>query len=79
MESRVNPELQAIGDRIKLLRIENDARQTQAQFAQKLGTNAATLSKIERGDREPKALFLLRLSELTGKSLDWILKGEEGG
>jgi len=74
----VNPNFEAIGKRVKLLRIEDDPYQTQAQFASKLGTSGPTVSKIERGKSEPSATFLLRLSEMSGKSVDWILKGDKG-
>ncbi len=35
------------------------------------------LSKIERGLLPPSVEVLLRLRERSGKSVDWILRGEE--
>lgn len=77
MSNLVNPDLKAIGTRIKILRIQNDPDQTQAEFGAKLGFSGNMISKIERGRSEPTMKFLLRLSELTGRSIDWIMKGEE--
>ncbi len=77
--SEVKPDLRAIGARVKLLRVENDPHQTQAHFGAKLGTSGHMISKIERGKSEPTLTFLLRLSELTGRSLDWIARGERKG
>ncbi|MBI2505490.1 MAG: helix-turn-helix transcriptional regulator [Candidatus Latescibacteria bacterium] len=55
-----------MGTRIKILRIQNDPDQTQAEFGAKLGFSGNMISKIERGRSEPTMKFLLRLSELTG-------------
>ena len=77
MTNQVKPDLKLIGARTKLLRVENDARQTQTQFGEKLGTSGHMISKIERGISEPTLTFLLRLSELTGRDLNWIVKGSE--
>jgi transcriptional regulator with XRE-family HTH domain len=76
-QGKVKPDLLAIGARVKLLRVENSPHQTQAEFGEKLGTSGHMISKIERGHSEPTLTFLLRLSELTGRSIDWIVKGEE--
>ena len=76
MNIHSNPDLVAIGARIKILRMQNKAHQTQSEFAEKLGTSGNMISKIERGRVEPTLKFLLRLSELTGTSLDEIVKGK---
>ena len=77
MSTPVNPDLKAIGTRIKILRIQNDPDQTQAELGEKLGFSGNMISKIERGRSEPTLKFLLRFSELTGANIDWIVKGEE--
>jgi len=77
MCSNVKPDLEAIGMRVKRVRQEMHPHQTQEEFAQKLGTSDSMVSKIERGRSEPTLTFLLRLNEISGKSIDWILKGEE--
>jgi transcriptional regulator with XRE-family HTH domain len=42
-----------------------------------LGITQGHLSKVERGMLAPRFEVLLRLSERFGKSVDWILRGEE--
>ena len=77
MSNLVKLDLKTIGGRIKILRILDDPHQTQGEFGAKIGYSSNMISKIERGRSEPTATFLLRLSELTGKSIDLILKGED--
>jgi transcriptional regulator with XRE-family HTH domain len=50
---------------------------TQKEFAQMLGISQATVSKLERGLVLPNSEILLMLSEISGKSIEWILKGEQ--
>jgi transcriptional regulator with XRE-family HTH domain len=50
---------------------------TQKQFAQMLGISQATVSKLEKGLTLPNPDVLLKLSEISGKSIDWILKGDQ--
>ena len=50
---------------------------TQKKFAELLGISQATVSKLEKGLVLPNSEVLLKLSEISGKSIDWILKGEE--
>ena len=50
---------------------------TQKEFAKLLGVSQPTVSKLEKGLVLPNSETLLRLSEMSGKSVDWILKGEE--
>lgn len=49
---------------------------TQKEFAKFLGVSQATVSKLEKGLILPNSEVLLRLSEISGKSIDWILKGD---
>ena len=44
-----------------------------------LGLTQAGLSKLERGDRLPTLEVLLKLRAFSGRPIDWILLGEEGG
>jgi transcriptional regulator with XRE-family HTH domain len=62
-----------IGNRIRELR---GFRRTQKEFAEQLGVSQATVSKLEKGLVLPTSALLLKLSEISGKSVDWILKGE---
>jgi len=41
-----------------------------------LGIGQTTLSKYEKGQAEPPLDILLRLRAHSGKSLDWIVLGE---
>jgi transcriptional regulator with XRE-family HTH domain len=64
-----------ISTRIKNLR--KTLGMSQSELASKLGLSSQVqLSKIENGSRQPTIENLLRLSQLTGESLDWIATGE---
>ena len=67
------PDLNAIGFRIREIR---GFKMRQVEFARALGTTQAQLSKYERGKNVPTLEFLLRLKQFSGKSIDWILTGE---
>lgn len=49
---------------------------TQAQFGKILGVAQTTLSKYEKG-HAPTLESLVRLKAHSGKSIDWIVTGEE--
>ncbi len=66
-------DLEAIGTRIRQLR--GSVRQD--DFSPQLGISQGQLSRIERGLLAPSAEVLVRLGEKTGRSVDWILRGEE--
>ncbi len=46
------------------------------QFAHKAGVPQGTISKCLKG-HVPTAKLLLRISQTTGKSIDWLLTGKE--
>jgi transcriptional regulator with XRE-family HTH domain len=50
---------------------------TQEEFARRIGVTQSHLSALERGDSEPGASVLLAISREFGKSVDWLLTGEE--
>jgi repressor LexA len=50
---------------------------TQAEFAKRIGVAQGYLSSLERGEKEPGASVLLAISREFGKSVDWLLTGEE--
>jgi transcriptional regulator with XRE-family HTH domain len=50
---------------------------TQAQFGKLLGVSQVTLSKYENGQVLPTLDFLARLKTYSGRSIDWIVTGEE--
>ena len=75
MLKKVSMELnnKRIGRRIRELR---GFDYTQTEFAKLLGVSQATVSKLEKGIVLPNSNILLRLSDISGRSVDWILKGE---
>ena len=77
--TRKNPatkaiDLAAIGRRIRVLR---GFDMKQGEFASKIGITQSYLSALERGLKEPGAAVLLAISREFGKSVDWLLTGEE--
>jgi transcriptional regulator with XRE-family HTH domain len=68
-------DFRAIGRRIREIR---GFDLTQAQFGEALGVPQATLSKYEHGQAAPTLEFLVRLRAHSGRSIDWIVTGEEG-
>jgi len=67
--------LKAIGRRIRELR---GFDRTQAEFGEILRISQAQLSKYEKGQRFPNIELLLKLKAHSGRSIDWILTGEQG-
>ncbi len=66
--------LKTVGRRIRELR---GFDRTQAEFGKALGIPQNTLSKYEQGQAAPNLEFLVRLKAHSGKSIDWIVTGEE--
>ena len=67
-------DLNAIGRRIRELRGFDI---TQVEFAERIGVVQSHLSALERGQTQPCAEVLLAISRECGKSVDWLLTGEE--
>lgn len=63
-----------VGRRIRQLR---GFDMTQAEFASRIGVTQGYLSLLERGGVEAGAAVLLAISRQFGKSVDWLLTGEE--
>ncbi len=70
----VRPDLKAIGRRIREIR---GFDLTQAEFGRILGLPQTQVSKYELGLSAPTPDILLKLRTYSGKSIDWILTGEE--
>ena len=49
----------------------------QAAFARDLGISQAQLSRYEKGKSEMGAEVLLRISRKFGKSMEWVLTGQD--
>jgi transcriptional regulator with XRE-family HTH domain len=64
----------AVGRRIRGLR---GFEMTQADFAGRIGVSQSYLSAIEHGRNEIGAEVLLAISREFGKSIEWLLTGEE--
>jgi len=64
----------AVGRRIRGLR---GFGMTQADFASRIGVSQSYLSAVERGRNEIGAEVLLAISREFGKSLEWLLTGED--
>ena len=75
-KSRGKPQVDliAIGRRIRQLR---GFDMTQAEFARRIGVAQSYLSALERGEKEPGPAILLAIKREFGKSVDWLLTGEE--
>ena len=50
---------------------------TQTQFARRIGVTQSYLSALEHGEKEPGAAVLAAISKESGKSVDWLLTGQE--
>src|SRR5262249_46097757 len=67
-------DLRAVGRRIREIR---GFDLPQAEFCRILGISRAQLSKYELGESAPTPDILLKLKAHSGKTIDWILTGEE--
>ena len=64
----------AVGRRIRELRGFDTS---QEEFARRIGVSQGHFSHIERGEKEIGAEILLRIRQEFGKSIEWLLTGEE--
>lgn len=64
----------AIGRRIREIR---GFETNQTELGKKLGITQAQLSKFEKGQRLPTLDVLVKLRVFSGRSIDWILTGDE--
>jgi transcriptional regulator with XRE-family HTH domain len=64
----------AVGRRLRELR---GFELNQAALARELGVSQAQLSRYEKGTSEMGAEVLLRISRRFGKSMEWVLTGED--
>jgi transcriptional regulator with XRE-family HTH domain len=71
---KIHLDLAAIGRRIRQLR---GFDMTQQELGLRLGIAQSHLSALEHGEREPCAAVLLAISREFGKSVDWLLTGDE--
>jgi len=64
----------AVGRRVRELR---GFDLTQSDFASRIGVSQSYLSAVEHGRNEIGAEVLLAISRDSGKSIEWLLTGEE--
>ena len=64
----------AVGRRVRELR---GFDLTQANFARRIGVSQSYLSAIELGRNEAGAEVLLSIAREFGRSIEWLLTGEE--
>jgi transcriptional regulator with XRE-family HTH domain len=64
----------AVGERIREIR---GFHMTQQDFAHSIAVSQSYLSNMEHGRVEIGAAILLRISEVSGKSLEWLLTGKK--
>lgn len=64
----------AVGERIREIR---GFHMTQQDFAHSIDVSQSYLSNMEHGRVEIGAAILLRISEVSGKSLEWLLTGKK--
>ena len=73
---KVDVDWKAVGRRIRELR-GFDA--TQRDFASRIGASQPYLSSMERGEGEIGVAILLRIGQESGKSIEWLLTGQDKG
>ncbi|HEY2123052.1 MAG TPA: helix-turn-helix transcriptional regulator [Chthoniobacterales bacterium] len=68
-------EWRSVGRRIRELRGFDT---TQEEFARQIEVSQSYLSAMERGRKEIGAEILLKIARHFGKSLEWLLVGDDG-
>ncbi len=61
----------AVGKRVRALR----GSETQAEFAARVGFSQGYLSHLERGEKEIGPEILLKISQISSKTIEWLLTG----
>jgi len=69
-------DLKAVGRRVRELR---GFETKQEELAESLGIAQSYLSAIERGLKEPSATILLRIAKAHGRTMEWLLTGNDEG
>lgn len=62
-----------LGDRIRLSRKNNGL--SQLELGQKIGVSLNTVNRYEGGLRSPDAHVAVRIAEVLGCSIDWLIQG----
>jgi len=72
----MNENKRIIGERMKMIREARGIKQN--RVAQYLGVHNSTVAKYESGEREPDIEAIIKLSQLYGVSVDYLLGNDEG-
>ena len=64
-----------VGERIRMVR--NELGWTQDKLASESNMSKSFISDVERGERDIRSNYLLRLANAMGASLEFLLRGEE--
>lgn len=67
--------MREMGKRVLKLLIDKDV--TQRKLAELTGVTESSMSKYIKGDREPRAMTLCRMSRILGVSMEYLLIGEK--
>lgn len=59
--------------KLRLTYLRKNAKLTQKELAEKIGTTASTISKYEQGQLEPSLEMLEKMADLFGVSMDFLL------
>ena len=73
-KSTTNVDWKLVGRRLRELRGFDT---NQVAFAKQIGVSQGQLSRYEKGKAEIGAEVLLRIARRFGKSMEWLLTGEE--
>lgn len=65
----------SIGARIR--KIRNSLGHNQTEFGNLVGASNASISSYEKGDSYPSICVLVRIAQLGGVSIEWLIMGEE--
>lgn len=68
------PDKAAVGKRIERAR-EEAGFHNASEFARLIGSAPNTVYRYERGEQLPKVEYLVRIAEVTGRSMEWIMRG----
>ena len=74
LKKAVDIDWKTVGRRIRELR---GFDQKQSEFANQIGVAQSYISAIERGQKEPGAAVLFRIARLHGKTIEWLLTGND--
>ncbi|MDN4086015.1 helix-turn-helix domain-containing protein [Paenibacillus polymyxa] len=73
----MNPYLDSIGKRVKLLRLQHSMSMSELAEALNIKISQSTVSNIEADKVSPNAEVIIALSQYFNVSTDWLLTGQE--